>query len=268
MISMPCGRWWSQLTSSSANVAICGEPSGLTGRTISSAHLLKQLQRAQFGQRVVSGLDRDSDASWRLRISRPSLANRERGTGRAAEQRSRDKPRPDQGKKRRINRAALPEHLFPRPCHDFEPESNGLARAATAQCHVIGEETSHTNPPGGRNGFAEMPRAVPDAGNCRPLAHRHSAFLSRKGTYLVGWMPVRWLTSRSRTPVQRPAGRVGSAVLVTTNFIVGALHRPRQSLRPSGAEVVSSDLWNMGPHVFGRHSRGVHRNRALARLGG
>jgi transposase len=124
----------SQLTSE-RDVAIA-ESHRLTEQNDRLRHLLKQLQRAQFGQRS-ERLDRDQ-MQLALEDIESSLANRD-AEQEEQQNNAADKPA-DQGKKRRINRGALPEHL-PRVHVTIEPEST-VCPCCHGAMHVIGEETS------------------------------------------------------------------------------------------------------------------------------
>jgi transposase len=98
-------------------------------------HLLKQLQRAQFGQRSEQ-LDRDQ-MQLALEDIETALANRD--TEEPQQNSTADKPA-DQRKKRRSNRGALPAHL-PHVHITIEPESAACPCCHGAM-HVIGEESS------------------------------------------------------------------------------------------------------------------------------
>jgi transposase len=124
----------SQLTSE-RDVAIA-ESRRLTEQNDQLRHLLKQLQRAQFGQRS-ERLDRDQ-MQLALEDIETSLANRD-AEQEEQQNNTADKPA-DQGKKRRINRRALPAHL-PRVHVTIEPEST-VCPCCHGAMHVIGEETS------------------------------------------------------------------------------------------------------------------------------
>jgi transposase len=111
---------------SSERDAAIAESRRLTELNDQLRHLLKQLQRAQFGRRS-ERLDRDQ-MQLALEDIESSLAARdaeeeERQTGAA------DKPA-DQRKKRCANRGALPAHL---PMSRLSPRARS-ARAATAPC--------------------------------------------------------------------------------------------------------------------------------------
>lgn len=120
----------SQLTSE-RDVAIA-ESRRLTEQNDRLRHLLKQLQRAQFGQRS-ERLDRDQ-MQLALEDIESSLANRD-ADQEEQQNNAADKPA-DQGKKRRINRGALPEHL-PRVHVTIEPEST-VCPCCHGAMHVIG----------------------------------------------------------------------------------------------------------------------------------
>src|SRR5271155_1625967 len=98
-------------------------------------HLLKQLQRAHFGQRSEQ-LDRDQ-MQLALEDIETALANRD--AEEPQQNNTADKPS-DQRKKRRSNRGALPEHL-PHVHITIEPESTACPCCHGAM-HVIGEESS------------------------------------------------------------------------------------------------------------------------------
>src|SRR6202021_425281 len=99
-------------------------------------HLLKQLQRAQFGQRS-ERLDRDQ-IQLALEDIETSLASRD------AEEEEHQNGAADnpavQRKKRRINRGALPAHL-PHVHVTIEPEST-VCPCCNGAMHVIGDESS------------------------------------------------------------------------------------------------------------------------------
>jgi transposase len=120
----------SQLTSE-RDVAIA-ESRRLTEQNDRLRHLLKQLQRAQFGQRS-ERLDRDQ-MQLALEDIENSLANRD-AEQEEQQNNAADKPA-DQGKKRRIHRGALPEHL-PRVHVTIEPEST-VCPCCHGAMHVIG----------------------------------------------------------------------------------------------------------------------------------
>jgi transposase len=124
----------SQLTSE-RDVAIA-ESRRLTEQNDQLRHLLKQLQRAQFGQRS-ERLDRDQ-MQLALEDIETSLANR--NAEEEGQQSSAADKAAGQGKKRRINRGALPAHL-PRVHVTIEPESI-VCPCCHIAMHVIGEETS------------------------------------------------------------------------------------------------------------------------------
>ncbi len=124
----------SQLTSE-RDVAIA-ESRRLTEQNDQLRHLLKQLQRAQFGQRS-ERLDRDQ-MQLALEDIETSLANRD-AEPEEQQNNAADKAA-DQGKKRRINRGALPAHL-PLAHVTIEPESTDCPCCHGAM-HVIGEESS------------------------------------------------------------------------------------------------------------------------------
>src|SRR6516164_5226437 len=121
---------------SSERDAAIAESRRLTEQNDQLRHLLKQLQRAQFGQRS-ERLDRDQ-MQLALEDIETSLASRD-----AEEQEHQngaaDKPA-DQRKKRRINRGALPAHL-PHVHVTLEPEST-VCPCCHGAMHVIGEESS------------------------------------------------------------------------------------------------------------------------------
>ena len=124
----------SQLTSE-RDVAIA-ESRRLTEQNDQLRHLLKQPQRAQFGQRS-ERLDRDQ-MQLALEDIETSLANR---NAEEEEQQSTETDKAaGQGKKRRINRGALPAHL-PRVHVTIEPEST-VCPCCHGAMHVIGEESS------------------------------------------------------------------------------------------------------------------------------
>jgi transposase len=124
----------SQLTSE-RDVAIA-ESRRLTEQNDQLRHLLKQLQRAQFGQRS-ERLDRDQ-MQLALEDIETSLANR--NAEEEEQQSSAADKAAGQGKKRRINRGALPAHL-PRVHVTIEPEST-VCPCCHGAMHVIGEESS------------------------------------------------------------------------------------------------------------------------------
>jgi transposase len=121
---------------SSERDAAIAESQRLTEQNDQLRHLLKQLQRAQFGQRSEQ-LDRDQ-MQLALEDIETALAARD-----AEEEKSKpgaaDKPA-DQRKKRRANRGALPAHL-PHVHVTLEPESK-LCPCCQGAMHVIGEESS------------------------------------------------------------------------------------------------------------------------------
>jgi Transposase and inactivated derivatives len=121
---------------SSERDAAIAESRRLTEQNDQLRHLLKQLQRAQFGQRS-ERLDRDQ-MQLALEDIETSLASRnaeeEEHQNDAA-----DKPA-DQRKKRRANRGALPAHL-PHVHVTLEPEST-VCPCCHGAMHVIGEESS------------------------------------------------------------------------------------------------------------------------------
>jgi transposase len=121
---------------SSERDAAIAESRRLTEQNDQLRHLLKQLQRAQFGQRS-ERLDRDQ-MQLALEDIETSLASRdaeeeEHQNGAA------DKPAV-QRKKRRTNRGALPAHL-PHVHVTLEPEST-VCPCCHGAMHVIGEENS------------------------------------------------------------------------------------------------------------------------------
>jgi transposase len=99
-------------------------------------HLLRQLQRAQFGQRS-ERLDRDQ-MQLALEDIETSLADRD-DSDEGQQNSTADKPA-DERNKRRINRGALPAHL-PRVHVTIEPEST-VCPCCQGQMHVIGEDSS------------------------------------------------------------------------------------------------------------------------------
>ena len=121
--------------SSERDTAIA-ESRRLTEQNDQLRHLLKQLQRAQFGQRS-ERLDHDQ-MQLALEDIETSLAERD-----AEEEENKksaaDKPA-DQRKTRRINRGALPAHL-PHVHVRLEPESI-VCPCCHGAMHVIGEESS------------------------------------------------------------------------------------------------------------------------------
>jgi hypothetical protein len=121
---------------SSERDAAIAESRRLTEQNDQLRHLLKQLQRAQFGQRS-ERLDRDQ-MQLALEDIETSLPERD-----AEEEENKnsavDKPA-DQRKKRHINRAALPAHL-PHVHATLEPEST-VCPCCHGGIHVIGEESS------------------------------------------------------------------------------------------------------------------------------
>ena len=121
---------------SSERDAAIAESRRLTEQNDQLRHLLKQLQRAQFGQRS-ERLDRDQ-MQLALEDIETSLASRdveeeEHQNGEA------DKPAV-QRKKRRTNRGALPAHL-PHVHVTLEPEST-VCPCCHGAMHLIGEENS------------------------------------------------------------------------------------------------------------------------------
>jgi len=121
---------------SSERDAAIAETQRLTEQNDKLCHLLKQLQRAQFGARS-ERLDRDQ-MQLALEDIETAIAARD-----AEEEKSKpgaaDKPA-DQRKKRRPNRGALPAHL-PHVHVTLEPESK-LCPCCQGAMHVIGEESS------------------------------------------------------------------------------------------------------------------------------
>jgi transposase len=121
---------------SSERDAAIAENQQLTEQNDKLCHLLKQLQRAQFGARS-ERLDRDQ-MQLALEDIETAIAARD-----AEEEKSKpgaaDKPA-DQRKKRRPNRGALPAHL-PHVHVTLEPESK-LCPCCQGAMHVIGEESS------------------------------------------------------------------------------------------------------------------------------
>jgi hypothetical protein len=127
----------SQLTSE-RDVAIA-ESRRLTEQNDQLRHLLKQLQRAQFGQRS-ERLDRDQ-MQLALEDIETALANRDEEEEEEEQQQNSAADRPaDQRKKRRINRGALPAHL-PHVHVTIEPEST-VCPCCNGAMHVIGDESS------------------------------------------------------------------------------------------------------------------------------
>jgi transposase len=124
----------SQLTSE-RDVATA-ESRRLTGENDQLRHLLRQLQRAQFGQRS-ERLDRDQ-MQLALEDIETSLADRD-DNDEGQQNSTADRPA-DERKKRRINRGALPAHLT-RVHVTIEPEST-VCPCCQGQMHVIGEDTS------------------------------------------------------------------------------------------------------------------------------
>jgi transposase len=121
--------------SSERDVAIA-ESRRLTEQNDQLRHLLKQLQRAQFGQRS-ERLDRDQ-MQLALEDIETSLANRD---AEQDEQQNSAADKPEgPGKKRRINRGALPAHL-PHVHVTIEPEST-VCPCCHGAMHVIAEESS------------------------------------------------------------------------------------------------------------------------------
>jgi transposase len=121
---------------SSERDAAIAETQRLTEQNDKLCHLLKQLQRAQFGARS-ERLDRDQ----------MQLALEDIETAIAARDAEEEKSKPgaadklaDQRKKRRPNRGALPAHL-PHVHVTLEPESK-LCPCCQGAMHVIGEESS------------------------------------------------------------------------------------------------------------------------------
>jgi transposase len=121
---------------SSERDAAIAENQQLTEQNDKLCHLLKQLQRAQFGARS-ERLDRDQ----------MQLALEDIETAIAARDAEEEKSKPgaadklaDQRKKRRPNRGALPAHL-PHVHVTLEPESK-LCPCCQGAMHVIGEESS------------------------------------------------------------------------------------------------------------------------------
>ena len=121
---------------SSERDAAIAESRRLTEQNDQLRHLLKQLQRAQFGQRS-ERLDRDQMQlaleDIETSLAAPDAEEEERQTGAA------DKPA-DQRKKRCANRGALPAHL-PHVHVTLEPEST-VCPCCQGAMHVIGEESS------------------------------------------------------------------------------------------------------------------------------
>ena len=121
---------------SSERDAAIAESRRLTEQNDQLRHLLKQLQRAQFGQRS-ERLDRDQ-MQLALEDIETSLASRD-----AEEEEHQNgaahKPAV-QRKKRRTNRGALPAHL-PHVHVTLEPEST-VCPCCHGAMHVIGEENS------------------------------------------------------------------------------------------------------------------------------
>lgn len=123
----------SQLTSE--RDAAIAESRRLTEQNDQLRHLLKQLQRAQFGQRSEQ-LDRDQ-MQLALEDIETALANRD--AEEPQQNSTADKPA-DHRKKRRSNRGALPAHL-PHVHMTIEPESTACP-CCNGAMHVIGEESS------------------------------------------------------------------------------------------------------------------------------
>ena len=121
---------------SSERDAAIAESRRLTEQNDQLRHLLKQLQRAQFGQRS-ERLDRDQ-MQLALEDIETSLASRD------AEEEEHQNGAADnpavQRKKRRTNRGALPAHL-PHVHVTLEPEST-VCPCCHGAMHVIGEENS------------------------------------------------------------------------------------------------------------------------------
>jgi transposase len=117
--------------------AAIAESRRLTEQNDKLRHLLKQLQRAQFGQRS-ERLDRDQ-MQLALEDIETALANRDAEEEEQQPNNAADKPA-DQRKKRRINRGALPAHL-PHVHVTIEPEST-VCPCCQGAMHVIGEESS------------------------------------------------------------------------------------------------------------------------------
>jgi transposase len=124
----------SQLTSE-RDVAMA-ESRRLTDENDQLRHLLKQLQRAQFGQRF-ERLDRDQ-MQLALEDVETSLADRD-AEDEGQQNSTADRPA-DERSKRRINRGSLPAHL-PRVHVTIEPEST-VCPCCQGQMHVIGEDSS------------------------------------------------------------------------------------------------------------------------------
>jgi transposase len=121
---------------SSERDAAIAESQRLTEQNDRLRHLLKQLQRAQFGPRSEQ-LDRDQ-MQLALEDIETALAARDAEEAKAKPGAA-DKPA-DQRKKRRANRGALPAHL-PHVHVTLEPESK-LCPCCQGAMHVIGEESS------------------------------------------------------------------------------------------------------------------------------
>ena len=117
--------------------AAIAESRRLTEQNDQLRHLLKQLQRAQFGQRS-ERLDRDQ-MQLALEDIETALANRGEEEEEQQQNSAADKPA-DQRKKRRINRGALPAHL-PHVHVTIEPEST-VCPCCNGAMHVIGDESS------------------------------------------------------------------------------------------------------------------------------
>jgi transposase len=117
--------------------AAIAESRRLTEQNDKLRHLLKQLQRAQFGQRS-ERLDRDQ-MQLALEDIETALANRDAEEEEQRPNNAADKPA-DQRKKRRINRGALPAHL-PHVHVTIEPEST-VCPCCQGAMHVFGEESS------------------------------------------------------------------------------------------------------------------------------
>src|SRR5277367_5331080 len=122
---------------SSERDAAIAESRRLTEQNDQLRHLLKQFQRAQFGQRS-ERLDRDQ-MQLALEDIETSLAERDAEEEGQQQNNAADKPA-DQRKKRRINRGALPAHL-PHVHVTLEPEST-VCPCCQGAMHVIGEESS------------------------------------------------------------------------------------------------------------------------------
>ena len=120
---------------SSERDAAIAESRRLTEQNDQLRHLLKQLQRAQFGQRS-ERLDRDQ-MQLALEDIETSLASRD-AEEEEHQNDAADKPA-DQRKKRRTNRGALPAHL-PTFMSRLSPRARS-ARAAAARCMSSGKRT-------------------------------------------------------------------------------------------------------------------------------